>query len=89
MSANQNQGVFHDRGYATLAITEAALGHAAAARAALQEALRRSPLLARDPIAFWANFQGSPAVIERLNAGLAKAGLRLSAAPLAGPAPRF
>ena len=77
-----------DRGYATLAITEAALGHAAAFRAALQEALRRSPLLARDPIAFWANFQGSPAVIERLNAGLAKAGLRLSAAPLAGPAPR-
>ena len=73
-------------GYATLAIAEAALGHDEAARAALDEALRQSPLLARDPVAFWANFQASPEVIERLNAGLAKAGLRLPAAA-AGPAP--
>ena len=63
------------QGYATLAITEAALGHAAAARDALDEALRQSPLLSRDPVAFWANFQAAPEVIERLNAGLAKAGL--------------
>lgn len=76
------------QGYATLAITEAALGHEEAARAALAQAHRQSPLLARDPVAFWANFQGSPAVIERLNAGLAKAGLRVPVAPLAGPAPR-
>ena len=61
-------------GYAILAITEAALGHTAAARAALDEALRQSPQLARDPVAYWANFQVAPEVIERLNAGLAKAG---------------
>ena len=66
-------------GYAILAITEAALGHAAAARAALDEALRQSPQLARDPVAYWANFQVAPEVIERLNAGLAKAGLQLPA----------
>jgi hypothetical protein len=70
-----------------VAITEAALGHATAAQAALHEALRRSPLLAQDPVAFWANFQGSPEVIARLNAGLAKAGLRLPV-PAAEPAPR-
>jgi tetratricopeptide (TPR) repeat protein len=64
-------------GYATLAITEAALGNAAAARAALDEARRQSPLLFRDPAAYWANFQGAQEVIERLNAGLAKAGLRM------------
>jgi TolB-like protein/Tfp pilus assembly protein PilF len=64
-------------GYATLAITEAALGHTAAARAALDEARRQSPLLFRDPAAYWADFQGAPEVIERLNAGLAKAGLQL------------
>ncbi|MGD9511333.1 MAG: tetratricopeptide repeat protein, partial [Geminicoccaceae bacterium] len=45
------------QGYATLAITEAALGHEAAARAALAQAHRQSPLLARDPVAFWGNFQ--------------------------------
>ena len=64
-------------GYAILAITEAALGHAAAARAALDEAVRQSPQLARDPVAYWANFQVAPEVIERLNAGLVKAGLQL------------
>ena len=47
-------------GYATLAITEAALGHAAAARAALDEALRQSPLLARDPVAFLGQLPGRP-----------------------------
>ena len=66
-------------GYAILAITEAALGHAAAARAALDEAVRQSPQLARDPVAYWANFQVAPEVIERLNAGLVKAGLQLPA----------
>ena len=74
-------------GYAVLAITEAAVGHAAAARAALDEALRQSPLLARDPVAYWANFQFAPEVIERLNAGLVKAGLPLPvpAAPSTDP----
>ena len=62
-------------GYAILAIMEAALGHPAAARAALDEALRQSPQLSRDPVAYWANFQVAPEVIRRLNAGLAKAGL--------------
>ena len=64
-------------GYAALALTEAALGHAAAARSALDEAVRQAPLLERDPVEFWARFQASPDVIARLNAGLAKAGLRL------------
>ena len=66
-------------GYAILAITEGALGHAAAARAALDEAVRQTPELARDPVAYWANFQAAPEVIERLNAGLVKAGLQLPA----------
>lgn len=65
------------QGYATLAITEAALGHAEAARTALAQAYRQSPLLSRDPVAFWANFQAAPEVIARLNAGLVKAGLTL------------
>jgi len=64
-------------GYATLALTEAALGHAEAAHQALAEALRREPLLARDPVAFWTDFQATPKVVEQLNAGLAKAGLKL------------
>jgi tetratricopeptide (TPR) repeat protein len=62
-------------GHATLAIAEAAAGHPAEARAALDEALRQAPLLARDPRAFWANYQRSDEVIDRLNAGLARAGL--------------
>ena len=70
-------------GYATLAIAEAALGHVDAARAALQQAVRQSPLLSRDPVAFWANFQGAPHVIARLNAGLAKAGLVIPPPPVA------
>ena len=75
-------------GYATLAITEAALGHAAAARDALDKALRQSPLLFRDPVAYWANFQGAPEVIERLNAGLVEAGLRLPPPPSGDTKPR-
>jgi tetratricopeptide (TPR) repeat protein len=63
-------------GYTALALTEAALGHAAAARSALDEAIRQSPLLEQDPVEFWARFQASPDVIARLNAGLARAGLR-------------
>ena len=63
-------------GYAILAITEAALGKTAAARAALDAALRQTPQLARDPAAYWANFQVAPEVIERLNVGLVKAGLQ-------------
>ena len=66
-------------GYAILAIMEGALGHAAAARAALDEAVRQLPQLARDPVAYWGDFQAAPEVIERLNAGLRKAGLQLPA----------
>ena len=47
-------------GYAILAITEAALGHAAAARAALDEAVRQSPQLARDPVALLGQLPGRP-----------------------------
>jgi tetratricopeptide (TPR) repeat protein len=72
-------------GYATLALTEAALGNMPAAHQALEKALQREPLLARDPVAFWADFQGSPEVIERLNAGLAKAGLQPPPSTEAGP----
>ena len=66
-------------GYAILAIMEAALDHAAAARAALNEALRQSPQLAHDPVAYWSNFQVAPEATKRLNAGLVKAGLQLPA----------
>jgi TolB-like protein len=66
-------------GYAVLAITEAAVGHAEAAAAALDEAIRQAPLLATDPRAFWANFQATDAVADQLIAGLAKAGLPMTA----------
>ena len=56
---------------------EGAVDHAAAARAALDEAVRQTPQLARDPVAYWSNLQVAPEIIERLNAGLAKAGLQL------------
>ena len=62
-------------GYATLALVEAEAGHTEAARAALAEALRRSDLLRRDPVAYWQTFQVVPEVLERFNAGLARAGL--------------
>ena len=76
-------------GYATLALIEAEAGHTEAARAALAEALRRSELLRRDPVAYWPTFQVVPEVIERFNAGLAKAGLQLPATSGdSGPAPR-
>jgi TolB-like protein len=64
-------------GYTALALTEAALGRVEAARTALAQAIRASPLLERDPVEYWARFQASPEVIARLNAGLAKVGLRL------------
>ncbi len=79
-AADAGKGFAAGLGQATLAFTEAALGNAEAARAALDEALRQSPLLARDPVAFWANFQMAPSVIARFNADLAKAGLQLPAA---------
>ena len=46
-----------------------------AARAALAEALHRSVLLRRDPVAYWQTFQVVPPLIELFNAGLARAGL--------------
>jgi TolB-like protein/Flp pilus assembly protein TadD len=67
-------------GQAVLAIAEAASGHPDAARAALAEAQRQAPILARDPRALWASFRCSDAVIDRLNAGLAMAGLVVAAA---------
>lgn len=63
-------------GHAILAVTEAAAGDETAARAALAEAIRQAPILARDPTAFWGTFQPSSEVVERLNRELAKAGLR-------------
>ena len=72
-------------GYAVLAITEAAVGHAEAAAAALDEAIRQAPLLATDPRAFWANFHATDAVADQLIAGLAKAGLPMSTHQIAPP----
>ncbi len=62
-------------GYATLALIEAEAGNKETARTALTEALRRSELLRRDPVAYWQTFQVVPAIIGRFNAGLARAGL--------------
>jgi Tfp pilus assembly protein PilF len=64
-------------GMSALAITEAAVGNEAAARAALDEAVREAPILASDPHALWANFGVADPVIDCLNAGLVKAGLHL------------
>jgi tetratricopeptide (TPR) repeat protein len=72
-------------GYAVLAITEAAVGHAEAAAAALDEAIRQAPLLATDPRAFWANFHATDAVADQLIDGLAKAGLPMSTHQIAPP----
>ena len=63
--------------YVALALTEQALGRTASARRALEEAIRRAPLLEQDPVAFWSRFQVAPEVIQRLNAGLVQAGLEL------------
>ena len=68
-------------GHAVLAIAEAAAGHPAEARAALDEALRQAPDLGRDPRAFWANLRRSDEVIDRLDAGLAQAGLEAARHP--------
>ena len=73
-------------GYAALAITEAGVGHATEARAALDEAIRQAPLLGTDPRAFWAGFGIAAPVIDRLNEGLAAAGLRLPTAATAARA---
>ena len=64
---------------AALAMTEAANGDPLAARRALKEAVRETLILARDPNAFWVSFGVSDRVIDRLNAGLAKAGLAVQA----------
>ena len=72
-------------GHAVLAIAQAAAGRPEKARAALDEAIRQAPVLGRDPRAFWANYQRSDVVIDRLNAGLAQAGLE--AARRGTPAP--
>jgi tetratricopeptide (TPR) repeat protein len=72
--------------YAVLAITEAATGHPAEARADLDEAVRQEPGLGRDPRAFWARWQASDEVIDRLDAGLALAGLEAARSAARGPA---
>jgi len=74
-AAERGAGPCCGPGQAALAITEAALGHAERAKLALAEAVRQAPILERDPRAFWANFGVSDGVIDRLNDGLAKAGL--------------
>jgi TolB-like protein/Tfp pilus assembly protein PilF len=69
-------------GKATLAVTAAEVGKRAEATAALEAAIAQSPLLARDPHAFWATWHFNEALIGRLNAVLEKAGLStLRAAP--------
>src|SRR3954453_14948109 len=73
-------------GYAMLAIAEAAAGHPAEARADLDAALRQAPLLGRDPRAFWANYRRSVEVIDRLEAGLARAGLDAARSEARAPA---
>jgi hypothetical protein len=67
--------------YAGLAITKAAIGQLEEARADLDEAVRQAPLLGRDPRAFWAAWQNSDEVIDRLDAGLAQAGLEAARGP--------
>jgi hypothetical protein len=58
-----------------LAITEAAVGHAQAARIALDQAVAQAPLLGRDSRAFWTTFLVADAVVDRLDDGLRQAGL--------------
>jgi hypothetical protein len=53
----------------------AELGKPAEAKAALEAAIAQSPLLARDPHGFWATWHFNEALIDRLDAGLGKAGL--------------
>ena len=67
-------------GQAVLAITEAVAGHATAAQTALAEAKRQAPVLERDPRALWAAFQFSDDVVDRLVAGLQRAGLAVAGA---------
>ncbi len=65
-------------GQAALAICAAAAGDRAAAGAALAEAIRQAPILASDPRTFWANYHAAEGVIDRLVAGLRKAGLTMA-----------
>src|SRR4051794_21108442 len=44
-------------------------------RRGLTSTRRQAPVLGRDPRAFWANYRRSDEVIDRLDAGLAQAGL--------------
>ena len=81
-AAAAGKGMCCGVGYAILAVTEAAAGDVTAAQAALAEAVRQAPVLARDPAAFWGTFQPTSDVIERLNLGLAKAGLRQPPLPV-------
>jgi tetratricopeptide (TPR) repeat protein len=85
-AAELNSGECCGLAYATLAITKAAAGYPAEARAALDQALREAPDLGRDPRAFWANYQASDEVIDRLNAGLAQAGLEAAQSAARGSA---
>ncbi len=74
-------------GPALLAAVEGQLGEAATARAALQEAIGRSPLLERDPRAFYALFQVDDKAVDLFISGLEKAGLSVPAARAATAAP--
>jgi tetratricopeptide (TPR) repeat protein len=66
-------------GPAVLAAVEVQRGDAEVAREALREAIARSPLLARDPRAFYALFQVDGKAIDLFVAGLEKAGLNTAA----------
>ncbi|WFU51147.1 hypothetical protein [Sinorhizobium terangae] len=57
-----------------LAIAHGALGNQYAARQALAEMAARSPLLARDPAAAYRRHQAIDTIVDRLVAGLRKAG---------------
>jgi TolB-like protein/tetratricopeptide (TPR) repeat protein len=73
-------------GKATLAAMAAEVGKPAEASEALEAATAQSPLLVRDPHAFWATWHFNEALIGRLNAGLEKAGLStLRAVPSSEP----
>jgi TolB-like protein len=87
-SAEAGQAFCCGLGHAVLAVTEAAVGDLAEAGTALDEAMRQAPLLGRDPRAFWAGFQVSNDLIDRLDADLAKAGLVAPSSTTLSAAPR-
>jgi TolB-like protein/Tfp pilus assembly protein PilF len=64
-----------------LALAEIGVGDLAAARSALDEAIRQAPILATDPPAFFRNFGVGDGFIAHIRPDLAKIGLRFPLAP--------